>query len=71
VEVVRKRWIIESCFEEAKGDVGLDEYEVWSFKGRRGVYHFGPMDACVFLAALRAKALEAFPKVKKRHQRIS
>ncbi len=28
VEVVGRRWAIESGFEQAKGEVGLDEYEV-------------------------------------------
>src|SRR3712207_7780009 len=27
------RWTIESCFEEAKGETGLDEYEVRSWTG--------------------------------------
>ena len=28
VKVVGRRWAIEECFEEAKGQVGLDQYEV-------------------------------------------
>lgn len=28
-----QRWHIESCFENAKQEVGLDEYEVRSWKG--------------------------------------
>jgi SRSO17 transposase len=28
VRVAGQRWRIESCFEEAKGETGLDEYEV-------------------------------------------
>ena len=28
-----RRWHIESCFEQAKQEVGLDEYEVRSFRG--------------------------------------
>jgi SRSO17 transposase len=31
VAVAGKRWTIESCFEAAKGDVGLDHYEVRSW----------------------------------------
>lgn len=27
------RWTIESCFEAAKGEVGLDQYEVRSWTG--------------------------------------
>ena len=28
IRVVGSRWAIEDCFEQAKGEVGLDEYEV-------------------------------------------
>lgn len=30
---VGSHWSGEQCFEEAKGEVGLDEYEVRSFHG--------------------------------------
>jgi SRSO17 transposase len=33
VAVAGKRWVIEECFELAKGDCGLDEYEVRSWVG--------------------------------------
>jgi SRSO17 transposase len=33
VRVAGQRWRIESCFEEAKGETGLDEYEVRSWRG--------------------------------------
>src|SRR5258708_6295328 len=33
VEAFGARWTIEQCFEEAKGEVGLDEYEVRSWHG--------------------------------------
>ena len=33
VQVAGTRWTIESCFEEAKGEVGLDQYEVRSWTG--------------------------------------
>jgi hypothetical protein len=33
VRVAGQRWRIESCFEEAKGETGLDEYEVRSWTG--------------------------------------
>jgi SRSO17 transposase len=33
VRVAGSRWTIESGFEEAKGDVGLDQYEVRSWTG--------------------------------------
>ena len=33
VSVAGRRWCIEMCFEAAKGEVGLDEYEVRSWTG--------------------------------------
>lgn len=33
VQIAGKRWAIEECFELAKGDCGLDEYEVRSWAG--------------------------------------
>ena len=33
VRVARTRWAIEECFEEAKGQVGLDQYEVRRWDG--------------------------------------
>lgn len=33
VHAIGSRWTVEQCFEEAKGEVGLDEYEVRSFHG--------------------------------------
>jgi SRSO17 transposase len=33
VEADRARWTVEQCFEEGKGEVGLDEYEVRSWHG--------------------------------------
>ena len=33
VPVAGSRWTIERCFEEAKGEVGLDHYEVRSWTG--------------------------------------
>ena len=33
VQVVGRRWTIERCFEEAKGEVGLDQYEVRHWTG--------------------------------------
>ncbi|WP_082145945.1 hypothetical protein [Microvirga massiliensis] len=33
VRVAGMRWTIENCFEEAKGETGLDEYEVRSWTG--------------------------------------
>jgi len=31
--IAGSRWTIEQCFEEAKGEVGLDHYEVRSYNG--------------------------------------
>jgi len=33
VQVAGSRWTVARCFEEAKGDVGLDQYEVRSWTG--------------------------------------
>jgi SRSO17 transposase len=33
VQVAGRRWTIEACFEAAKGEVGLDHYEVRSWVG--------------------------------------
>ena len=33
VKVAGRRWTIEECFEEAKGQVGLDQYEVRRWDG--------------------------------------
>jgi len=32
-QVAGRRWTVEQCFEEAKGEVGLDQYEVRSWTG--------------------------------------
>lgn len=54
------RWRIESAFEEAKGEVGLDHYEVRAWDG----WHRHITLACVahaLLAVVRAKTLEPVP----------
>jgi SRSO17 transposase len=33
VQVAGMRWMVEECFEAAKGEVGLDQYEVRSWHG--------------------------------------
>ena len=56
VKVAGHRWAIESCFEEAKGEVGLDEYEVRSWTG----WYRHITLACLahaFLAAMRSQAI--------------
>jgi len=56
VRVAGMRWTIESCFEAAKGEVGLDEYEVRSWTGWHRHVTLA-MLAHAFLAALRKAAL--------------
>jgi len=55
VTAVGSRWPVEECFESAKGEVGLDEYEVRTYKG-----WYRHMTLCLvahaFLAAARAIA---------------
>ena len=57
VRVAGRRWTIEECFEEAKGQVGLDQYEV------RRWYGWCPhitlaMLAHAYLAVIRNQAAE-------------
>ena len=55
--VAGHRWAIESCFEEAKGEVGLDEYEVRSWTG----WYRHVTLACLahaFLAVMRSQITE-------------
>jgi len=57
VQVAGRRWAIEACFEEAKGEVGLDHYEVRSWTG----WYRHITLACLahaFLAVMRAESLE-------------
>lgn len=57
VEVAGTRWTIECCFESAKGEVGLDEYEVRSFHGWYRHITLA-MLAHAFLTVLRAQEAE-------------
>ena len=63
VRVAGSRWAIESGFEAAKGEVGLDHYEVRSWTGWYRHITLA-MWALAFLVVLRAGALavEAFKK---------
>src|SRR5918998_204475 len=56
VRVAGARWTIESCFEAAKGEVGLDEYEVRSWTGWHRHVTLA-MLAHAYLAAVRRAAL--------------
>jgi SRSO17 transposase len=52
VRVAGTRWAIEACFEAAKGEVGLDQYEVRSWTGWHRHITFA-MLAHAYLAVLR------------------
>jgi SRSO17 transposase len=56
VRVAGARWTIESCFEAAKGEVGLDHYEVRSWTGWYRHITLA-MWALALLAVLRAGAI--------------
>ena len=55
VTAIGRRWTVEQCFEEAKGEVGLDEYEVRSFHGWYRHITLS-MLAHAFLTVLRAQS---------------
>lgn len=57
VRVAGSRWTIESGFEAAKGEVGLDQYEVRSWQGWYRHVTLALL-AHAFLAAMRAQAGE-------------
>ena len=56
VRVAGTRWAVESCFEAAKGEVGLDDYEVRSWTGWHRHITLA-MLAQAYLAVLRKAAL--------------
>ena len=55
--VARTRWAIEECFEEAKGQVGLDQYEVRRWEGWYRHITLA-MLAHAYLTVIRHQALE-------------
>jgi len=60
VEIAGSRWHIEQCFEEAKGEVGLDHYEVRSWSG----WYRHVTLACLahtFLSVLRSQQPQVVP----------
>ena len=57
VRVAGRRWTIEECFEEAKGQVGLDQYEVRRWDGWYRHITLA-MLAHAYLTAIRQHALE-------------
>ena len=68
VTAIGSRWTVEQCFEEGKGGVGLDEYEVRSFHGWYRCITLS-MLALAFLAALRVLEEAALKKSLSRHSR--
>ena len=55
VRLAGTRWTIEACFEAAKGEVGLDQYEVRSWTGWHRHITLA-MLAHAYLAVIRAAA---------------
>jgi len=60
VQAIGSRWTVEQCIEEAKGQVGLDEYEVRSWQGWYRHITLS-MLAHAFLSVLRAQSQAALP----------
>jgi SRSO17 transposase len=60
VQAIGSRWTIEQCIEEAKGQVGLDAYEVRSWQG-----WYRHITLCMlahaFLTVLRAHSQAELP----------
>jgi SRSO17 transposase len=65
VAVAGKRWAVEECFATAKGEVGLDQYEVRSWTGWHRHITLALL-AHAYLTVVRAQALGATPKKRKR-----
>jgi SRSO17 transposase len=65
VQVAGRRWAIEECFELAKGDCGLDEYEVRSWTGWHRHVTLS-LFALAVLVAIRVRATECVRPKKRR-----
>lgn len=65
VTVAGKRWTVEQCFEIAKQEVGLDEYEVRSYQGWYRHITLAAL-AHAFLTVLRAKGLDPLAEIEKK-----
>ncbi len=61
VRVAGRRWTIEECFEEAKGEVGLDQYEVRRWDGWYRHITLA-MLAHAYLTVIRHQAMEGGEK---------
>jgi SRSO17 transposase len=69
VAVAGKRWAVEECFETAKGECGLDEYEVRSWTGWHRHITLSLL-AHAYLTVTRAQAVRA-DLLKKRKRSLS
>ena len=58
VRVAGTRWAIEECFEEAKGEVGLDQYEVRRWDGGWHRHITLAMLAHAYLTVIKYQAME-------------
>jgi SRSO17 transposase len=64
VKVAGTRWAVEECFETAKGEVGLDQYEVRSWSGWYRHITLALL-AHAYLTVVRAQTQTAEPRKKK------
>ncbi len=65
IRVAGRRWTIEDCFEQAKGEVGLDEYEVRKWEAWHRHVTLSLL-AHAYLAVLRSDAHDALEPEAKR-----
>jgi len=65
IRVAGRRWTIEDCFEQAKGEVGLDEYEVRKWEAWHRHVTLSLL-AHAYLAVLRSEAHDALEPEAKR-----
>jgi SRSO17 transposase len=61
VRIAGSRWAVEECFELAKGDCGLDEYEVRSWVGWHRHVTLSLL-ALAVVAAIRSRAASPGPR---------
>jgi SRSO17 transposase len=65
VAVAGKRWAVEECFATAKGEVGLDQYEVRNWTGWHRHVTLA-LWAHAYLTVVRAQVIGKAPKKRKR-----
>jgi SRSO17 transposase len=65
VAVAGKRWAVEECFAAAKGECGLDQYEVRNWTGWHRHVTLALL-AHAYLAVVRAQVIRRTPKKRKR-----